>query len=606
MTTTPSARYQNFTAAIYARVYEVQQMQDLDWLRTRFEVMRQHVKVSKIYLETHRDMVVAEEATLLQARRYFADQGIQVAGGITVTVNERNRFQTYCYTNPEHRQKLTEVVEFTARLFDEVILDDFFFTNCKCSSCIQAKGEQSWTRFRLDLMTQAAQVLVIQPARAVNPNVKVVIKYPNWYEHFQALGFNLETEPAMFDGLYTGTETRDPVLGNQHLQQYLGYAIFRYFENLKPGGNGGGWVDSGGMRYLDRYAEQLWLTLFAKAPEVTLFDFLQLQRPILPIHRAPWQDSPASLAFDQTLAPYSLPDGTFSPPATLALAAGAAFDVVDPVLDQLGSPLGVACYKPYHSSGEDFLHNYLGMLGIPINLVPQFPNEAPLVLLTESARHDPAIVEKIKQRLLAGKPVVITSGLLRALQDRGLADIVELECTSNKTLVQQFLIGWAEVHSIDRPILIPQIHYFTNDSWEEISAIGGVTGYPIFHSAQYAASYLYVLTIPDNFSDLYRLPAAVLDRIRRTTTQGMYVHLEGPSQICLFVYDNDTWILHSFLDVPASVQVVVQERIALFTDIQSGEAFPTTAQKDWRGQPTGTAAASLTIPPHSFRVFRAA
>jgi hypothetical protein len=64
---------------------------------------------------------------------------------LPITVNERNRFETYCYTNPEHRKKLKEVVEYTARLFDEIILDDFFFTNCKCESCIQAKGEKSWT-----------------------------------------------------------------------------------------------------------------------------------------------------------------------------------------------------------------------------------------------------------------------------------------------------------------------------------------------------------------------------------------------------------------------------------------------------------------------------
>jgi len=86
----------------------------------------------------------------------------------------------------------------------------------------------------------------------------------------------------MFDGVYTGTETRDPVLSNQHLQPYHGYSVFRYFENLKPGGNLGGWVDTGGMRYLDRYAEQLWITLFAKAPELTLFDFRQLQYPLTP------------------------------------------------------------------------------------------------------------------------------------------------------------------------------------------------------------------------------------------------------------------------------------------------------------------------------------
>jgi hypothetical protein len=120
------------------------------------------------------------------------------------------------------------------RHFDEIILDDFFFTDCKCDLCIKAKGNLSWTQYRLNLMTEAAQELVIKPAKAINPKVKIVIKFPNWYEHFQGLGFNLETEPKLFDGIYTGTETRDPVRPGQHLQQYESYLIFRYFENIKP------------------------------------------------------------------------------------------------------------------------------------------------------------------------------------------------------------------------------------------------------------------------------------------------------------------------------------------------------------------------------------
>jgi hypothetical protein len=43
------------------------------------------------------------------------------------------------------------------------------------------------------------------------------------------------------------------------------------------------------MHHLDRYAEQLWLALFAKAPEITLFDIRQLLQPIRPQLRAEWQ-----------------------------------------------------------------------------------------------------------------------------------------------------------------------------------------------------------------------------------------------------------------------------------------------------------------------------
>ncbi|MFN2108160.1 MAG: hypothetical protein ACK2UI_00740, partial [Anaerolineae bacterium] len=530
----PQDRYRNFEVAIYCTVYDVQKMADLTWLEQHFDVISRYIKVNKVYLETHRDENIAPEATIVQAKQFFANRGVQTSGGITYTVNERKRFQTYCYTNPEHRQKVREIAEYTAHLFDEFILDDFFFTNCKCEQCIAAKGDRSWTDYRLALMTEAAQNLVIGPAKAVNLNVKVTIKYPNWYEHFQGLGFNLETEPLLFDSIYTGTETRDPVRSNQHLQAYHGYSIVRYFENIKPGRNDGGWVDPFGSFFLDRYAEQLWLTLFAKAPEITLFHFGQFERPIDAKQRAPWQGTAAdggdgsSFDFDAMLEPWLQADGSWPKQTSLAMAVGYAFEQIDPAIAEIGNPIGVKSYKPYHSTGEDFLHNYLGMLGIPIDLRPEFPAEDAMILLTESAKFDPDIVAKIKGQLMDGKTVVVTSGLFKALQDKGIRDIVELTVTDRKASVQDFLIGWFGLHHTESPILIPHIDYLTNDSWEEISGLTNTTGNPLLHSASYANGVLYVLTIPDNFDDLYKLPEEVLSRIRELLLRDLYVRVDGP------------------------------------------------------------------------------
>ena len=152
------------------------------------------------------------------------------------------------------------------------------------------------------------------------------------------------------------------------------------------------------MYYLDRYVEQFWLTLFAKAPELTLFDFRQLQYLLTPSLRGAWQDAGnTSFNFDEMIAPLSRPDGTWPEDTTLAPAVGYALDQVDGTIGELGKPLGVACYRPFHATGEDFLHSYLGMLGIPIDLQPEFPAEAQTILLTESAKFDPDIVDKIKR-----------------------------------------------------------------------------------------------------------------------------------------------------------------------------------------------------------------
>ena len=67
----------------------------------------------------------------------------------------------------------------------------------------------------------------------------------------------------LFDAIYTGTETRDANMG-QRLQSYQSYLQTQYFNNIKPGGNQGGWIDGG--TDVERYAEQFWDTFFAKVP----------------------------------------------------------------------------------------------------------------------------------------------------------------------------------------------------------------------------------------------------------------------------------------------------------------------------------------------------
>ncbi len=600
-------RYSNFSAAIYARAYEVREMADLEGLRARFAVIEKQVKVSKIYLESHRDKVRVDEGTLEKAKRFFEERGVKTAGGITLTVAERNRFQTFCYSDPDDRRWVQDVVELTARHFDEIILDDFFFTSCKSEAEIRARGERSWTQYRLELLTEAARNLILGPARKVNPRVRVTIKYPNWYEHFQGLGFNLETGPQLFDAVYTGTETRDALRSDQHLQPYHGYQIWRYLENLRPGHNAGGWVDPFGSRYLDRYAEQLWVTLFAKAPEITLFDFRSIQMPVQASQRAPWQGQGTSFDFDAVVAPFRKDDGSFAPELTWTRAAGWALEKVDPVVGQLGQPVGVKSYRPFHSTGEDFLRSFMGMIGIPIDLRPEFPEEAPLVLLTEDAAQDPGIVGKIERQIRVGKSVMITSGLLRALQGKGLERIAELSVLDRRGLVEDFRVGFGSLVKARKRILIPQLRYYTNDSWPLVDASDGPMGWPLLLDAGYAGGHLYVWTIPDNPADLYALPEAALDQIRRTALAGLEVRMNGPAEVSLFVYDNGTFVVESFRDEPCEVSAVLQSARALH-DLETGETLSgqvvPAGQGFARSPDAGRTVVKIPLKPHSYRAFR--
>ncbi|MDP4217036.1 MAG: hypothetical protein Q8927_12620 [Bacteroidota bacterium] len=602
--------YKNFKVSVYCRAYEVKLMADTtNYLKPLWNEITRQTYVDKVYLETHRDLLIVDQQTLDIAKKFFRDRGVEVAGGITLTVSEPNRFQTFCYDDPADRKKVKELSEYTAKNFDEFILDDFFFTNCKTDGAIKDKGARSWTAYRLDLMAEAARSLIIGPAKAVNPKVKVVVKYPNWYEHFQGLGFNLEKEPKLFDGIYTGTETRDAVLLAQHLQPYLGYNIFRYFENIAPGRNGGGWVDPGGMATADRYAEQLWITLFAKAPEQTLFDFRQLSRPLYPSDRAPWQGTGTSLNYDEMMQPMNLNGGSPSRPTTIAAIAGYTFARVDAVLGSLGKPVGIKSYRPYHSSGEDFLQNYLGMIGLPMDMRPEFPAEDSVILLTEEAKSDPTIVDRIKKQLTAGKTVIITSGLLRAIQEKGMGDIAELKCSDKRALVQDYTVsGIFRLIHADKPILLPQIQYLTNDSWEIASGINGPAGWPVLHEADYSKGHLYVLAIPDNVADLYNLPAEVLNKIREVMCRSLKVQIEGPAQVSLYAYDNNTCIVESFLDKETEVRIVTPKSFSRITDLTTRQVIDGESRRagfsyiEKNLEPKN--GYSLVIKPHSYRVFR--
>ena len=599
--------YESFKVSIYVRAYEVDKMKDIHWLDSTWTVISQQLEVDKIYLETHRDLLVVEDATLEQAKKFFHDRGIETAGGITYTINEANSFETFCYSNPEHRKMVQKIAEHTAKHFDEFILDDFFFTSCKSDIEIKAKGMQSGTDYRLKLMTEAGRDLVLKPAKKVNPQVKVIIKYPNWYDHFQGLGFNLEEGPQLFDGVWTGTETRDPA-GNQHLQNYLSYNIIRYFDNLRPGYNGGGWVDVGGLNMgMDRYAEQLHLTMLAKAPEIILFAYHQLLNVRLsPKYRTPWQGMGTSFNYDEVTAPIRLEDGSLVEPTTMARIAGVVLKQTDKLIHKLGNPVGIKSYKPFHAAGDDFLQNYLGMIGLPMDMRPVFPEDQQVVLLTAQAAQDTEIMAKIKRQLQSGRDVVVTSSLLKAIPEK-LTEVAELRCTDLKALVNDF----GRYGQSGRDLLIPQVQYYTNDAWEMVSAgrplTGGVSGYPILLRAPYATGNLYVLTIPDDMGNLYDFPANALNEIRRIMSKDIGVCLEAPSKVGLFVYDNKTLVVENFNDEPVEVRIVTGDKVMKLESLEDGTVLsplPAGPVIQTRRPVTPKNSFRLLLLPHSYKAFR--
>ena len=618
-----AGNYKNFQVAVYfvnaAQRYNEQQLQQ------QYDRITSQVKIDKVYIEVYRSRRFADESAIEPVKKFFIDRGIKVAGGLTLTWNDSGQFETYSFANPDHRAECQKAVEMAARHFDEVILDDFFFYSTKTDADIAAKGNRTWTQYRLDSMRDASENLVLKPARAINPKIKMIIKYPNWYEHFQASGYDLDVEAKNFDGIYTGTAPRAPFITDQLLQQYESYEIFRYFSNIKPnGGDRGGWIDTGSLTYVDRYAEQLWDTAFAKAPEITLFNWGTLagggprgNQPVAPGNRDAWANQKTSFDYDAMVKSYH---GTGAP--GYAHVAGYSLEQVDAFLGKLGKPIGIASYKPYQSSGEDFIHDYLGMIGIPIELQPTFPTDADTVLLTECCKSDPDIVAKMKAQLVAGKNVVITSGLWHALQGKGIEDICELEYTDQKVQIKDFLNGYGagngqSLNTADEntpPILFPEMRFYTNDSWALIRGVVNAKGYPILLMNRYSKGVFYVLVMPDNITDLYNFPAGALRVLRSYVMANFPVRGDGPPQVSLFAYDNNTFIVESFLPTPTTVAVSVAGagvHLHNLVDDSTVDAQPESGRGGRGGRGRGGMAGpprtsfQVTVMPHSYLVFGA-
>ena len=357
--------------------------------------------------------------------------------------------------------------------------------------------------------------------------------------------------------------------------------------------------------------------MFAKAREMTLFYWGGMLEPVEAGRREAWQSTATSFDYSEMLKhvrPGTPPAEAAAP--TWARAAGYALEQADAIVGRLGNPIGIPSYRPPHALGEDFAHNYFGMMGIPIDLRATFPEEAPVVLLTEEAKADPGIVDRIKKQLVAGKTVIVTAGLYEALQGSGIEDIVELRTSSRRVLADGYSTGFesGDRDALDNrttgapPILFPQIGFLTNDAWALVNAISDHSGYPILLMDRYGNhGHFYVWALPDNLHHLYRLPPAVTGAIKDVVMQGFPVRLDGPGQVALFAYDNHTIIVESFLPEGARVKIGALGPGQKLRDLISGEIItgqpPAPPKSEWEPPAEPRTIFEVSLAPHSYRAF---
>ncbi len=525
--------YKNFDLVVYfvadgvAKATREKLQKDIDFFQ-------KYMRLDKVYLEPFRDGTFATEEQLRMCKEVFEANGIRTEGGITTAMPDiaghapkQRMFNTLCYNDAHMLHTLQQVCELNAKVFDAFIIDDFYFTNCTCETCRKEHDtyntthgitDGSWQAYRTHKMYEASLDYVINPAKAVNPNCKITIKYPNWMEAYQETGYDPASQKDIFDAIYTGTETRDPVNTDQHLPRYLSYSLMRYMEAMAPGRNGGGWFDPFDCRILDYYLEQAYLTAFSKPREMMMFCFQALV-------------------------------DTMNVPAL-----GFQLDKLDNLLDHLGEPIGIPCYIPNASQGEDNVQDYLGMHGFPIVTTPWFEENAPVMLLTASSAYDTEIVDKLEAYIARGNKAIVTSGFVQATLDKGLARITSIRDRGRKATVKEFVAEASHFyHRWERafgakPVTIPVMEFRNNATWGAVcKGIAEEDAYTLFALDTYGDGQMYTLVVPESFSDLKYYPNVIRDRMRKEFTVNG-ISLTGDPMISLFAYDNDTFVIYPYVD----------------------------------------------------------
>ena len=525
--------YKNFDLVVYFVADGVVKA-TREKLQKDIDFFQKYMRLDKVYLEPFRDGTFATEEQLRLCKEVFEANGIRTEGGITTAMPEitghapkQRMFNTLCYNDAHMLQTLQQVCELNAKVFDAFIIDDFYFTNCTCDTCRKKRDnynaahgitDGSWQAYRTHRMYEASLEYIIQPAKKVNPNCKITIKYPNWMEAYQETGYDPASQKDIFDAIYTGTETRDPVNTDQHLPRYLSYSLMRYMEAMAPGRNGGGWFDPFDCRILDYYLEQAYLTAFSKPREMMMFCFQALV-------------------------------DTMNVPAL-----GFQLDKLDHLLDHLGEPIGIPCYIPNASQGEDNVQDYLGMHGFPIVTTPWFEENTPVMLLTASSAYDAEIVDKLEAYIARGNKAIVTSGFVQATLDKGLARITSIRDRGRKATVKEFVAEASRFHHRwerafgAKPVTIPVMEFRNNATWGAVcKGIAEEDAYTLFALDTYGDGQMYTLVVPESFSDLKYYPNVIRDRMRKEFAVNG-ISLSGDPMISLFAYDNDTFVIYPYVD----------------------------------------------------------
>ena len=388
------ARMGDLRLASYATSREVEQLAINEDVRTRAWQAIERMGITKLYIEVYRGGHTVSPEHLVFMRDWLRQRGIEVVGGIATVpggdfgVRQEGPLGWFNWQNEKTQRDLEKVVRMAAGIFETFIIDDFLCTGDVSAESQAARGERSWGQYRRALLTDVAERVFIRPAREVNPDITMIIKYPQWYDRFHLFGYDTQMLPRLFDKVWIGTETRGRNTRRYgFVQPYEGFINYRWLADIAGDRIGGAWFDHGDCGEHD-FLDQAYTSVLAGAGELVFFNFGNLMEGH-PDH-------------EKVIAQFD------------RLADLAAFVREHPVV-------GIPAYKPPNSDpgGDMYIIDFLGMLGIPLVPVHRFPENAPVIFLPAQAAADPNLIDHVNKARNRGAQLILTTNLLIASRRSG-------------------------------------------------------------------------------------------------------------------------------------------------------------------------------------------
>ncbi len=380
--------------------------------------------ITRVFIESFRGYT-AERDVLINAKKRFEEAGIEASGCVT-TVNFGKPSTGWplvsCYTNEATRQELKRIFEYTASIFDLIMIDDFLFTDCECEECLEAAGEQNLPDYRCDLMKMVSREYILEPARSVNPDVKIIIKYPLWYDIFHERGYEVTGETELYDYIWVGTETRDNDFKNNteglNDPQYGAYFIMRWLTDIGGDKTGGGWFDALGTTP-KTYLEQARQTVLAGAREMMLFSYGGLNR-----ETNDYGNRKGTGIADIEALKVELP-GLFKLAMLIDNKPIKGIIVTKPANSDPHGMYGSSRVLS-DSDADAYIFNFLGMLGFPLVPAEKIDMDAEAAFFSVHLLKDPEFNVKLSTFLAEGKPVLITDVLADHLENVDQKDNLQI------------------------------------------------------------------------------------------------------------------------------------------------------------------------------------